>query len=192
MGVHMSLATKSSQANIVVSLTDKDYKRLDIIIDKVKIYLDGLKCYYAFILHDKDINKDGERKRKHIHIVLFNSQRKRFSTFINELSESVDVLPQAINIEKLVNLEGSIQYLLHLHDTDKYLYDISELITNIPLSELDIYLKSESQTLTVDKLVNIIRSAHNRLDVISQIGLTRYNQLHKTINDIIRVVNPML
>lgn len=176
-----TLNTKTTQFNIIISLKDVN---IEIIKNKLLTYLSNYLCSYAFILHNNDYNKDGMIKTPHIHLIIYNGPRKRMSTMINELSDYINVNPFAISIEKVVSLEGCIQYLLHKNDIEKWQYNINEIITNIEKKELELLLNSENGSLTFDRLFQIIRHSKNKTEVIEKIGLSYYRMYRGIIGDI--------
>jgi hypothetical protein len=72
-----------------------------------------------YILHDKDINSDGELKKSHWHIVWQTPSPRTISSLKKEL-----------NIEYLESVRTQKQmlaYLIHANDSNKYQYSVSEL-----------------------------------------------------------------
>lgn len=177
-----TLNSKTTQFNIIIQLQDINVSK---VCEKLNKYLYNLVCNYAYILHDKDINADrGVLKNKHLHLIIYNAKQKRLSTIINEISGALDINVFAITVDKVVSLEGSIQYLIHKNDAEKYHYDVKDIITNIDKTELDLLLNTENGSLTFDRLFQIIRSAKNKTDVIKIIGLSYYRAYRPVINDI--------
>lgn len=177
-----TLNTKTTQFNIIISL--KDHNNFELVINKLNAFLNNYLCNYAYILHDSDYNKEGVKKTPHIHLLMFNTQRKRLSTIINEISDFIGISALAITIDKIVSLEGSIQYLIHKNDIEKWQYDIKQIKTNIDSKELELLLNSENGALTFDRLFRIIRHSKNKTEVIEKIGLSYYRMYRAIICDI--------
>ena len=80
---------------------------------------------WAYILHDKDINENGELKKSHIHWV-GRATPRCLSVVSNFLG-----LP-ANDIEVVKNFDNMVMYLIHLNDLDKFQYSPDDVETNLP------------------------------------------------------------
>ena len=85
---------------------------------------------YAFILHDKDTEKDGKLKKPHYHVYLwFNS-----ATDIQQVATWFGI--EKNFIRKIKGRKKDIlKYLSHKNALEKYQYNESEITTNIDLSK---------------------------------------------------------
>ena len=71
-------------------------------------------------LHDKDVNPDGELKKAHYHLVLSYKGYKSFEQ-IDEIARLLHApIPERVN-----SLTGSVRYLTHMDNPEKYQYDSS-------------------------------------------------------------------
>ena len=90
--------------------------------------------HYALILHDKDIDENGEPKKPHYHAVLEYKNAKSFNALKNEF--------KGAHIEPIAQLTASYKYLLHMtekaKEEGKFQYELDSIITN----DLD-YLKQQ-------------------------------------------------
>lgn len=94
------------------------------IIDKIKLHC----TYYAYIIHDKDINNDtGEVKKSHCHLICEFS-KKRTCKGVHNLINSLSLELRFIDI--VTNENSMTRYFLHLDDKDKYQYQDFEIISN--------------------------------------------------------------
>lgn len=77
---------------------------------------------YACILHDKDIDDNGDLKKPHYHFVLrFNNQRWN-TALAEELGITLNYIMEPISLDK------SLAYLIHYYEDDKkHHYDLSEV-----------------------------------------------------------------
>ena len=92
--------------------TETIYKSLLYLYPSAKVF-----C----ILHDKDVDEDGNPKPLHTHFVIcVNDQPK---CFILKLAQQLEVPPDAISVRVGENYKGAIRYLLHRDDEDKYQYN---------------------------------------------------------------------
>jgi hypothetical protein len=74
--------------------------------------------------HDKDTNEDGEPIEPHTHFVIEYETPRKISTVAN-------ILDCADNfIRKGESKKGSLRYLCHLDDADKFQYDPKDVKTN--------------------------------------------------------------
>ena len=82
-------------------------------------YIEKNYDYYAYINHDMDIDKNGDLKKEHTHVVIkFKNYRWK-----NAIAEELRI--PANYLEKCNNLDSSLKYLIHFENQDKYQYDLS-------------------------------------------------------------------
>lgn len=86
--------------------------------------IDDLHIQYAISpLHDKDIDPNGKLKKPHWHVILCYESVKTYEQ-IKELTDSLNApIPQAVN-----GLVGTVRYLIHKDNPDKYQYNKAEII----------------------------------------------------------------
>ena len=116
---------------------------------------DLLQLPYAYCVHDKDLDNDGDDRKTHVHLILTfpntTTYKHAFDVY-NKLSASGRV---AINkIEMIINIRHMYNYLIH--DTDdcrkkgKYLYDKAERITG---NNFDIGSLEQMSAIEKDKML---------------------------------------
>lgn len=114
------------------------------IFDIVARYTTIKKC--ACILHDKDVDENGNPVKPHYHIALHfgnsNVSRETLATWFNVDVHLVE------NIHSTFAL--TLQYFLHKNCPDKHQYDIREMAANFDVKETLDKLK---QKATLDKLI---------------------------------------
>lgn len=95
---------------------------------------DIVQLPYAYCVHDKDYTKDGEPRKKHVHMILAfpNTTTEKYAMSIFEKLSANG--KKALNkIEQAANIRNAYNYLIHDTETSKklkkYLYDRSERIT---------------------------------------------------------------
>lgn len=176
--------TLSTQTGKLFIIIRKDKK---IPMDKIKAYCQTFGEEYAFIEHEKDIDKDtGEIEKVHYHIVM-NSQfkEKRLSTHLNDLVNFFGFKNEiGISIEKYVDYAKALQYLTHQNFPEKTPHDKSEIITNIEKSEFDSLMDTNTQVVSFDYVLTICKNSANIIDVIRALGIKRYHKYRATIRDI--------
>ena len=176
----MNLNTMTKNINVVIMSKSIDLQLMHDIIEDLKQRAE----IYAMILHDKDINDNGECKIKHIHIVYELRTRTRLSTELRYLSKKFSINVNAISIEKMNNFVGSVQYLIHKNDSNKYQYRISDIYTNIDPKELNMYIEMENITFSWEYLKEVLAACENVIEIIDMIGLNYYRLYRGVINDI--------
>lgn len=109
---------------------------------------------YAYIIHDKDINKDNELKKAHTHIVLeFNNAR-----WSSSLAEELGITPNYI--QNCKNFEKALDYLIHFNDDTKYQYDINEVKGNLKkqlIKQMNSFNKDENEI--VKEIIEMINNS---------------------------------
>lgn len=86
--------------------------------------LDELHIQYAVSpLHDKDVDANGEVKKPHFHVILAFEGVKSYSQ-IKEITDRLNApIPQPVN-----GLIGTVRYLIHKDNPDKFQYAKEEII----------------------------------------------------------------
>lgn len=184
----LSLTSQRTQFDIVISDLSRCKQSYINSLDGMSKY--GF-TYYA-INHDKDVDSKGELKRSHLHIVLCSMKRLRVKQLLNILSDTFITNVENIQVQEVVSLCGSIQYLIHLNDLNKYQYDKSLIITNDE-SNLDGYLMEVPSIakLSTEKLVALILDDKlNRVELMKSIGIGNYAHYRYVINDLYESLKP--
>lgn len=184
-----TLTTQTAKINAIISLKDLDKSRIDSILEDLKKWCEQSTNLYAFILHNKDVLENGEIKTPHIHLVaIMKSNRKRLSTTLSDIAEFIDVNTLAISIDKMSDIVGSLQYLIHKNNPDKHHYEERDIITNISQGEMSTYMASDCKSMSIEYLVGVIEKHRSKIDIMREIGLTYYHLYRNTINDIYKEV----
>lgn len=93
----------------------------------------GAQCYesfkelltdcWAYVLHDKDTDENGEVKAPHYHLYIEYQNARTFQAMRNRF--------EGAHIETAQNREFCIQYLIHRNNPDKHQYKIDEVESNM-------------------------------------------------------------
>lgn len=84
---------------------------------------------FAYILHDCDVDENGESLKPHIHwIGQFNNQR-----FLDSVAKTFLISSDSVQLCK--NFKFSLQYLLHYNNPEKFQYRKEQIITNFNLDK---------------------------------------------------------
>lgn len=185
-----NLNTQTGKILLVINFAQKIID--NNVIDNLKNWLECNTKQYAFILHNKDILETGEPKTPHLHVVAnMNNSKQRIATILNDLCKSLDISPLLVTIDKYSSFNASLQYLIHKNNEEKYQYDIKDIITNIPPQELDLFMKYETQSeeLTAERLIDVVKKAKKRTDIMREVGLFNYRINRPVIMDIAQELN---
>lgn len=183
-----AITKQITKVNLIVSLGDFKDKEKDKLAELVA-YLNLNAVMYGAILHDKDVKENGESKIPHLHAVYTIPKRKRISTIINEVADSLGCKCLAVTVESFTSFEGSFQYLTHKNDKDKYQYPRSDVKSNLSGDELNLVYESDTSVLDFERLRSICEKASSLLDVISIIGLGAYQHYRASVIDVWRIVH---
>lgn len=98
---------------------------------------------YAYILHDKDTNDEGELKKPHYHVCIRYKNPRKISTVARAMG-----IPENY-VQFCNNWKSSLKYLIH--DTKdsrgKFQYSVSEIVTNNDLIAEDLGKDGEGQVM---------------------------------------------
>ena len=105
--------------------------------------------------HDKDVNADGEPKKKHKHITLLFGGVKSYE----QVKEVTDKLNSPIP-QRCHNVKAMVRYMAHLDNPEKAQYSVSDIKAHggVDLAELLRPSSSERYTL-LREMIDYVRSA---------------------------------
>lgn len=176
------LMKKASQVNICVRKDiDFDIEKYD---DDIKSWLNENCENYAYIYHREDINLEGRKESKHIHIVCILKYRKRLLTILYSFTSFLHITTTGVMIDKCNSFEGSIQYLIHKNDINKTPHKISEIVSSFSEDDLNNLMGADCKSLTAQRLFNIVAKAETNYEIINALGLGVYRLYRPLINDI--------
>lgn len=104
--------------------------------------------------HDKDMNANGEPKKKHKHILLMFSGKKSYE----QIKEITDSLTQPIP-QRCHDARALVRYMAHLDNPEKAQYNVNDIIPHggVDVSEMLRPSSSERYSLIRD-MIDYIRS----------------------------------
>lgn len=111
-------------------------------------------------LHDKDIDKDGNLKKAHYHVVVSDPRGMSYNTASKISARIGGVRPEAV-----ISQKGMMEYMTHKGHEEKYQYKESEVVYGNGLSEETFVEDNE-----VDDTVNLFL-------YIASKGFTEYSDL---------------
>lgn len=178
----MSLDSQTNKFNIVINLPNKGNKFTSLDLQSA---CTSLFKEYSFIFHDKDILESGELKVKHYHVVA-KGKRQRLITIINKLANLLNIDTTLVSCRKCVTYIGSLQYLIHKNDLEKYSYSESEIVTNMDKDDLHSLIISSNDDISLDRIINLVQNSRSLTEVIKEIGLSSYVGYRNVIIDLWR------
>lgn len=147
---------KPTRSFLGVLYPDSDSYDCDKVLAALSKYFDE----FAYILHDRDTDDNGELKKAHIHWV----GRCKNARLLSAVSSALGVPQNSVEICK--GWRSSVKYLVHADDQEKFQYDPKEVEGNLDLGR---YLSDMSSDQMAGKLLDEICSTHHTIT-----SLTRY------------------
>lgn len=177
--------SQRTQFDVVISDSERCKRGLTRICDELS--RNGF-TYYA-IAHDMDTDNNGVLKRCHYHIVLTTLKRLRVKQLIKLLTEICLTNDTNIQVQEVVSLVASVQYLVHLNDLNKFQYDVKCVMTNNVQNLETLMIESpQLNELTTKTLLDYIFQLNmSRLELINAIGIGKYTHYRNTINDLLDI-----
>ena len=122
---------------------------------------------YALILHDRDIDDQGNLKKSHYHVLLKFKNAKWNTSLAKELDIEENLIQQCKNVT------SSLKYFIHYNDDNKYKYDISDMIGSDKLIKKLEKLISDGRDEN-EKSLELIDYIENFSGEISIIAFSKY------------------
>lgn len=120
-----------------------------------KNVIESLHLYNSvWILHNQDLDDNGNLKKEHIHAILSFVNPRYLSAVSNELG-----LDERW-IEPIRDVRASMAYLLHLNDSTKHTYSIDECHGNVDSLRKTLILRRDVK----DSLVEIFSHIDNSVN----------------------------
>lgn len=105
-----------------ITITDNVPENFDKII---KVAKSSYKWYW-YIFHDRDLDENGTIKKKHLHLVCFDSSPATISKAVKNFEGCT--LPNCV--EACKSGRAMLRYLIHKDDPDKFQYESKDVQTN--------------------------------------------------------------
>lgn len=128
-------------------------------VDSIKNILNEKDCIkdYAYIVHDKDKNNDGELKAPHIHLIMrFKNNQPQNVKYI---SKWFNLTPNFVSKIKSKKFEDAIKYLIHLNAPEKFQYLIDEVTSNFDVKKV---IDNEKEQNELDEILDRILNGEIR------------------------------
>ena len=111
---------------------------------------------YCACDHDKDIDENGELKKKHTHVFIRLPSARYRKPLADELGIDENYL------QPCSSAKAYMKYLIHFGEKDKYEYETSEVYGNLK-SELEKLIEPADEGMRVLKIVELLDSLPTRL-----------------------------
>lgn len=116
---------------------------------------------YYIILHDCDVTEYGELKKSHYHIIITLSSPRKLSTIHKYFKDYPEILENSI--EKIKNITGAKQYLIHFNNPEKFQYDKKLVLTN-DKKYLDLFLETKSKETELEELLEMFNKPYPKTE----------------------------
>ncbi len=106
--------------------------------------------------HDKDLNADGQPKKKHKHILLMFPGKKSYEQ-IKEITDKLNApIPQRCH-----NAKALVRYMAHLDNPEKAQYNVSDIKAHGGVDLADMLRPSASERYTVIRdMIHYVKEKH--------------------------------
>lgn len=162
---------------------NKDITELDIC-NYLRSKEDDVK-YWAFILHDKDLNDDGVLERSHYHIVLVLNDKLGKTSVQMGFVKALMINTNCVGVRKCLDVVKSTQYLIHQNDKDKFQYDLLDIWTNDVNEMMSILFNNvSSYEIDIDYLIKLTENCKSLKQIYKQLGLIKSKEYRSLVIDL--------
>lgn len=158
-------------------------KNIDTLVDVIENKLKPEK--YAFIVHDKDVDKDGNAEQDHVHVMLKFKNARSLTNIAKVLKDN----PQYIEIYD--NFNNGLSYLIHATDNAilKHQYSASDVKANFDyVAEIAKIEKSVSKARKSNRIKQLLDALYcgaiTRKEIEKELSGSDYGRLRRQIDDI--------
>ena len=126
----------------------------------------------AFVspLHDKDLDKEGNLKKEHYHVmIMFDSVKTK-----EQAKEVIDRIG-GVGCEVINSVKGYARYLCHMDETDKVQYNIEEVISLFGADYMKMIDKPVDRYKAIAEMIDFCEDN----DIISFAELIRWTRKNK-------------
>lgn len=118
---------------------------------------------YLMVLHDRDVDDDGNPKKEHYHVVIQFEDAKTVSSVAKKLGCSENQI-QVFTKQKGKDVDGYIKYMTHVNEPDKALYHVSDFVgsSNLLKRAQKAFSSSVEKLTTEDYLCMICEKIMSR------------------------------
>lgn len=119
--------------------------------------LQAVTCQdYLMILHNRDVDDDGNPKKEHYHVIIQFEDAKTVSSVAKKIGCSENQI-QVFTKQKGKDVDGYIRYMTHADQPDKALYHVTDFVGSPSLiKRADRVVKSSIEKLTTEDYLCMI------------------------------------
>lgn len=144
----------------------------------------GANGRYAFILHDKDTDDNGELKNPHLHIFFSSPVGMSSDNWVSHFSDMLKVEPDAVSVDVVRNERACLRYLVHADDAKKHQYEHSEIVSNLG-SALKTALNASHGFVSNPSLEELLEASEGGKEGIYRlVGMSSYAKAVKVLEDL--------
>ena len=147
----------------------------DIELSEIERAFKLISQFYVIILHDKDVDEQGELKKAHYHIYFNTDVAVGKKRIIKTLTLALK-LKSSDNIHVLLSLNSvlSCRYLLHLDNEEKYQYLITDVVSN-DFRKFQYYVNRDT-AYTEDTILEIALLCDTFYSFLKKLGISQYEK----------------
>lgn len=166
---------------------EQQIKYLPFNLSELKSILDTRPiARYAYIVHDKDVDDNGNPKEPHVHVMIECRTSQKLDTIASWFNDKPERIQKGTGGNSKYKYQNMIAYLIHDTDTskDKYQYPVSDVVSNFDVNSMledakaAINVRTRKHPLE-DVLIKICNNEIPRIsvgDYISDIDRIRYKR----------------
>lgn len=139
------MSAKTCRSFLGILYPDAENYNCDEVLDRLKSFFPD----WAYIVHDSDVNEEGELKKPHIHWV-----GRRSACTLDFVASSLKI-PEN-DIEFCRKFKRSIRYLVHKDSPSKFQYEVDKIETSFDLFQ---YFDDDYSNNMLDEIVDFIFSS---------------------------------
>lgn len=140
---------KESQKFLGTLYPDSESYDIEVIKDRIKEYF----VEWAFCIHDKDVDENGELKKPHLHWVA----RRPSDVPISAVSTALELPEHDIEIAR--NFRSGVRYLIHADSSEKFQYSKDSIESNLEIAD---FFKADFELKYMQTILDFIYSGNAR------------------------------
>lgn len=150
-----------------------------------------LESQYAYILHDKDVDDNGEVKTPHFHLCLHTVQQRRKKSVITMLANFLNMPDECISVDFSKNWQQCLRYLVHLDDKEKYQYQWKDIECSKGYEDFVISVLNldDVKPISFQEFIQEFQRYHSLVDLISHIGVKNWNRYRTVARDLMTMTH---
>ena len=164
-----TLDTRCMKMSGVISLRDYTQEETTKLLGNLFTFFvnSSLDSFYYILHTDSDT--------LHIHYLVVLKRITRLKTFLNRLSDGLNLPSLAISIDKCSSINAMLRYFLHIGE-DKKKYFITDIYSNMPRDYIDNLISTDDDCLDFARLVCILIDCKDEIQAMEKLGLKTFHK----------------